>query len=233
VDTAVSNSVIDRSSDPKVKEGLWFPKLNPVYSISIRLRRWKACEKRLKPCVQDNLIHWKGTDGRRLDMGQWREENKIDPKRVFTRGQVGCYDSHRRVWQDMVDKQLPYALILEDDAGISCKPDMVNKIEKVLQDVEKYDSQWQLLYLARSKYKQPVKKKLTNCLAIPKHKSWGCFAYALSQSGAQLLLAKSGRMNHTLDSYVSMMSSRHLRTYTAWPSLFFVIPYASDTNNIK
>ena len=36
----------------------------------------------------------------------------------LTHGEVGCFLSHRNVWQAIVDRGLPSALILEDDASI-------------------------------------------------------------------------------------------------------------------
>lgn len=209
----------------------WFAQLSPIFVISIRERRWLDMARILHPLKQ-HLVHWRGTDGRTLNLEQWKRQGKIGGPRTYKRGQVGCYDSHRRVWQHIVNHKLPYALILEDDAGLTCHPAMLEKVRRVLDDVNKHDPRWELLYLARSRLRQPIVRKLTSNLAIPKYKSWGCFAYAVSQSGARKLLAHSEPMKHTLDAYVSMIGSRHLRTYTAYPSLFYVRSYRSDTANI-
>jgi len=209
----------------------WFAQLSPIFIISIRERRWLDMRRILQP-LQQHLVHWRGTDGRTINVEQWKRLGRIGGPRTYKRGQIGCYDSHRRIWQHIVDKKLPYALILEDDAGLTCHPAMLNKLSQVLDDVNKHDAHWELLYLARSRLRQPIVRKLTAHLAIPKYKSWGCFAYAVSQSGARKLLAHSQPMKHTLDAYVSMIGSRHLKTYTAHPSLFYVRSYKSDTANI-
>lgn len=215
-------------SHPNVQ---WFAQLSPIFIISIRERRWLDMKRILQP-LQQHLVHWRGTDGRTINVEQWKRLGKIGGPRTYKRGQIGCYDSHRRIWQHIVDKKLSYALILEDDAGLTCQPAMLNKLSQVLDDVNKHDAHWELLYLARSRLRQPIVRKLTAHLAIPKYKSWGCFAYAVSQSGARKLLAHSQPMKHTLDAYVSMIGSRHLKTYTAHPSLFYVRSYKSDTANI-
>lgn len=39
-------------------------------------------------------------------------------KRAISNGEIGCALSHRRVWQQIVDKNIDYALVLEDDVII-------------------------------------------------------------------------------------------------------------------
>lgn len=39
-------------------------------------------------------------------------------KRPINDGEIGCALSHRKVWQRIVDEQLPYALVLEDDVTL-------------------------------------------------------------------------------------------------------------------
>lgn len=214
---------------PLMTDG-WFTKLSPVLVISIRGRQWRLMQQRMA-AVRDHLTLIRGTNGARINKSTWIREHRLATTRL-KRGQIGCYDSHVRCWKYMIDHELPYALILEDDALIDCTTDMKNKISRVLQDVETHDPHWQLLYLARSRKRQPIKKRLTPHLAIPKYVSWGCFGYAVSLAGARILYGKSQPIRHTLDRYVSYMGEYHLRTYTAWPSLFWVTNHKSDTKHI-
>ncbi len=46
----------------------------------------------------------------------------IEQKKEPVIGEVGCAMSHRAIWQKMVDENLEYALILEDDITLS--PDL-------------------------------------------------------------------------------------------------------------
>lgn len=214
---------------PLMRDG-WFTKLSPVLVISIRGRQWRLLQQRMA-AVRDHLVLIRGTNGMKINKSEWIRERKLATSRL-KRGQVGCYDSHVRCWKYMIDHQLPYALILEDDALINCTAGMKNKISQVLRDVENHDPHWQLLYLARSRKRQPIKKRLTSHLAIPQYVSWGCFGYAVSLAGARILLGRSQPIRQTLDRYVSYMGEHHLRTYTAWPSLFWVTDHKSDTKHI-
>ena len=45
----------------------------------------------------------------------------IEYKKPVTLGEIGCAMSHRLIWQKMLDENLEYALILEDDIEISAE----------------------------------------------------------------------------------------------------------------
>lgn len=50
-----------------------------------------------------------------------RTKFSLECKRQLVPGEIGCALSHRLVWQQMVDNQIPYALILEDDIEIDSR----------------------------------------------------------------------------------------------------------------
>ena len=77
-----------------------------------------------------NIIE--GVDG--LALTEEEIQKKIDPNhqfpRQFNKGELGCYLSHYSVYKKIVDEQIPYALILEDDINISPRlPDLLKLIE--------------------------------------------------------------------------------------------------------
>lgn len=39
-------------------------------------------------------------------------------KRFLKSGEIGCFMSHYMIWKDMIENKVPYAVVLEDDAGI-------------------------------------------------------------------------------------------------------------------
>lgn len=47
--------------------------------------------------------------------GQLNKQNYMKP---LSLGEIGCYLSHRSAWQKIVDEQLDYAIILEDDCKL-------------------------------------------------------------------------------------------------------------------
>ncbi len=42
----------------------------------------------------------------------------IQKGRSATKGEIGCAESHRLIWKEMIDKDIPYALILEYDVRV-------------------------------------------------------------------------------------------------------------------
>ena len=55
--------------------------------------------------------------------------------RALKAGEVGCALSHNAVYKKISDEQIPYALILEDDAILSDDlPDLLNKIEQFIKN---------------------------------------------------------------------------------------------------
>ena len=47
-----------------------------------------------------------------------RDQFYLNNKRQIALGEIGCAMSHRAIWQQMVEQNLPFALILEDDINI-------------------------------------------------------------------------------------------------------------------
>ena len=59
-------------------------------------------------------------DGSKLKHNELKHHYDVDLNRrqyhsVLTLGEIGCYLSHRKVWQKIVDEHLDFALVLEDD----------------------------------------------------------------------------------------------------------------------
>jgi len=44
--------------------------------------------------------------------------NKKHYMKTMSVGEIGCYMSHRAAWQRIIDEELDYAIILEDDAEV-------------------------------------------------------------------------------------------------------------------
>ncbi len=119
----------------------------PLYVISLREDRWQSFlnrwhttlaweEKILSPHfwrIFDAPLtilteKWAATDGRQIAMGDPRlriEPYKYgrEPPHLMRRGEVGCFDSHVRIWKDIVQKNIPLALVFEDDANFSLERD--------------------------------------------------------------------------------------------------------------
>jgi glycosyl transferase family 25 len=114
----------------------------------------------------------------------------------MTRGELGCYLSHVRAWRAIVDEQLDYAVILEDDILLQ------DGIQRGLEAITNIQQPWDLIKLAES----PVKRKAVHQIPVDdfslitynKVPSRTC-AQVVSFSGAKKLLARSININRPID----------------------------------
>ena len=130
------------------------------------------------------------------EMGFDTEKDWRDPilRRVLTRGEIGCFLSHYKIWQLVASGDEPYA-IFEDD--VTCfRP--VSEVEHLLGDHE-------LLYLVHSEQKEGGVKVLDKDLVKPCYPYW-LAAYILSPEGARKLIETDIHQNIIpCDEYVPRM----------------------------
>lgn len=126
--------------------------------------------------------------------------------RFVTRGIVGCYLSHRRLWEAVSASDEPYQIIFEDDVTIT--PDFWEKLHVVLQELEENEetsnNNWDVLMLGAIGCVHPegrhglnrvfsvfaggtrTRRKLTDHIHVPR-RPMGTHAYILTKKGAHKL----------------------------------------------
>lgn len=213
-----------------VTDAPWPELFQICYVITIREYRWERCKQRLAS-IYHTLQKWDGTVGLTINRKRWIERG-ILRNETLRRGQLGCYDSHRRIWKNIIDKQIPYAVVLEDDVDL--QPKRHNKIiGEAIQQLQSIDPTWEFLYLSRSVYLLNNKRQFTSHIVRPAE-SYGCFAYCVSLKGAQKLWDRSYPIREALDLYVSRQITEGIvNGYAIWPNLFFVTTMNSDTATIR
>ncbi|WP_416306871.1 glycosyltransferase family 25 protein [Neptunicella sp. SCSIO 80796] len=111
-------------------------------------------------------------------------------------GEIGCYLSHRKAWQKIVDEQLSFAVILEDDFSLT------GDLAKAIDIAKKTHRNWDYIKLAghrRSRY--PIhSQSIADMQLVTYNKlpSQTC-AQLVSFSGAKKLLAKSEQFGRPVD----------------------------------
>jgi len=119
-------------------------------------------------------------------------------------GQRACGQSHINVWRHMVSNDLPYALILEDDAMFDL--DWRSKLPSL-----DMDDKWDLFMLNAS---EPIIQYNHWSLAIEQYLTG---AYIISLSGAKHLLDSFAGCYGSSDWMTSRLQSRgHSYTYFPW-----------------
>lgn len=96
----------------------------PVFVITIRDDRWTAFQQRWG-CEDPDfpLNKWEGTNGENLNINQLKQEGKISHHNTLFRGEIGCFDSHYRVWLHMSENSISTAIIFEDDVDVNIARD--------------------------------------------------------------------------------------------------------------
>ena len=113
-------------------------------------------------------------------------------------GEIGCYLSHRKAWQKIVDEQLDYGIVLEDD--ISLDGDLKGAIESI----DGLGFNWD--YIKLSRYENKIGKVVKQFplgafeLVVYAKAMTGCGSQAVSYEGAKKLLKNSEQFGRPVDS---------------------------------
>lgn len=129
-------------------------------------------------------------------------------------GEVGCYLSHRKAWQRIIDQQLDFAIILEDDFIIN------GDLPGAIEQISKLTTPWDYIKLAEHQRKrsaiasQPLGDfTLVNYRKVPARTC----AQAVSLSGAKKLLAHSQPFKRPVDIDLQHWWEKSLHLYGLTP----------------
>lgn len=110
-------------------------------------------------------------------------------------GAVGCAWSHWRIASEIVNRGMPYGIIAEDDAVLTCSR---REVEDALRDLP---PSFDLAVMHRSSWEQPVEDRtghtrLWRRVRIPSH---GTQFFALSNNGARRLISEMLPISNHID----------------------------------
>lgn len=173
------------------------------------------------------------------------EEPSISEKLVLNKfkkirpGEIGCFISHIRIYHEMINRDIPYAFIMEDDA-IFCN-DFINKFNSVQEELPKDTD---LLYIGGRFVPNFITR---NCSRISnnivKHNNthnWNrpdmdrtTHAYIISKAMAQIFINEfygSSNIMVPIDSWIIDVSLKHsIPIYNSQPLLCFS-PLVGDSD---
>ena len=174
---------------------------NIVINLESRTDRLAAFSKNNKDKIIGAELYV-AVDGSKLtyaslkEMGFDTDKNWRDPilGRILTRGEIGCFLSHYKVWQLVAEGDEPVA-VFEDD--VTCLSPL-SEVEHLLGDHE-------LMYLVHSEQKQDGVKGMGKDLVKPCYPYW-LAAYILTPGGARKLVGTDIHQNIIpCDEYVPRM----------------------------
>lgn len=167
----------------------------PVYVINLdrSIERLKHASQQLQG-VGIDFTRIVAVDGRKLSDNDINsvydaQQNRERFYAPLTRGEIACYMSHRKAWQQLLDSDAEAAVIVEDDIIVS------SDFAQLSTAIASLPGDWDLLKLA-----QPFKPKQSNKLAdlgtftLVDYRTdkppMGACGYVISRSGATKLLAR-------------------------------------------
>lgn len=196
----------------------------PIYIISLKDHNHKREKiiKQIKNLGQDNYEIIDAFDGRGMNFPQF--PNYMRSLRLSLYGkdligpEFGCFLSHKKIYQKMVNEKVPYALVLEDDAKLN--ENFFQILEILLNKYPEFDL---VRFLGKYKIeKKPKRKilKLSSFNLIRLHGSpGGTYAYVISQSGAKKMLSKMNKIYTAIDTLIGLQFITGIDILTVDPKI--------------
>jgi glycosyl transferase family 25 len=146
---------------------------------------------------------FRATDGRNLSNAERGNVDDIKRRRYsrypLTSNEIACGLSHVRAMQQMLDKNLPMAAILEDDAVLA---DDFAEVLKALESNADFDFVFLQTPTKRGKKRAflPLKKiTAQNVLGRVKYMNMRATGYVVSRKGAEKFLSQAQPFVHAID----------------------------------
>nr|XP_027326948.2 inactive glycosyltransferase 25 family member 3 [Anas platyrhynchos] len=163
--------------------------------------------------------------------------------RTLTKGEVGCFLSHYSIWKEIVSRGLERSVVFEDDVRFEVS--FPARLRRLMEELEGAQQDWDLIYLGRKQVNAEDEAPVEGVrnLVVAGYSYW-TLAYAISQRGAQKLLAAEplSKMlpvdeflpimydKHPNEDYKRHFSPRDLLVFSAHPLLVYPTHYAGDSN---
>lgn len=200
----------------------------PIYVITINPARFSKFQKR-STAISSMVHRWNGTNGSQINRKTFHKETNAS----LRRGEIGCYDSHVRLWRHMVDHNIPLMMICEDDANINGNERQTNIITRALNELK--TMKWDLAFIS---WDRPGASGAPNRSSMFKRQWTFCqlFSYLINIDTAKFLLnsIQSKRYMVPVDVMLfNLHKANKLKNVVLFPSLSVPIPEISDTVRIR
>lgn len=212
---------------PRILE--WPEEMDRIFVISMRPKRWQGLQARMGKWAT-KMVMFNATNGHQLSKQDWINRGIVVKGSNLSRGQIGCYDSHVRIWKHIIRNNILSALILEDDANIRYTQGMEEQLKEFFGQLKTNNVQYDMIFIGRGNHNKF--KTILPGVVRPKT-CQGLFAYVLTLSGAQKLLEKSYPYKLPVDVLAERLcDSGEITAVAMEPRLCHVVPVISDTAGI-
>ena len=143
--------------------------------------------------------------------------NQKNYRRPLGLGEIGCYISHIKVWQTIVDQKISCALILEDDIQLG------DNFKSIAEHLSAYSNDFDMikLYVRKLKPKIIASTPITNKhhLCVLKKIPISTPAQLVSYSGAKKLISNFSKFGRPVDVDIQHWWEADLKILSTFPSV--------------
>ncbi len=150
--------------------------------------------------------------------------------KLLNDGEIGCYMSHMRCWEKIVNDDLDFALVLEDDAILT--DDMPKYLEKLADSFQEWDY---IKFSHGRKQKEDVASvdigdglTLGQCIKLPSTTT----GQLVSKQGAKKLLQHALPIARPIDMDIQYWYEKSLRCFVARPFPVLNGDFGSEINKV-
>ena len=180
-------------------------------------------------------------DGKKLSQQELNEKTTFFSRMFSTRSIIGCFLSHNKVWQTIVNSGDNYAIIMEDDCEL--QPNFQEDLTNTLNELNNIDPEWDWIYLGccgrckadenytfmqsfltifsnkLSKNKEKIQNSKYNF--VPEAPN-GLHCYIISNKCAKKLLLLMDKVNHHVDiEFLRIAKENDLNVYASKKQLAY------------
>lgn len=158
--------------------------------------------------LSENFARWPGVDAAEISAeampnylpGEKRPRTDGHLRWRLSKAEVAIFESHRRIWQQVVDARLPHAIILEDDVKLSSTvPGIIEKLGRHASGVDVVKMDWIRRF---RRFGPPAADFDVEIRPIVEQRLNSAAAYLVSNRGARKLLDWSSPYSDLVDAFI-------------------------------
>ncbi|XP_078285634.1 procollagen galactosyltransferase 1-like [Rhinoraja longicauda] len=167
--------------------------------------------------------------------------------RPLTKGELGCFLSHYKVWKEIVERGLKKSVVFEDDLRFEIF--FKRRLMYLMKETEKAKLDWDLIYIGRKRMQVDHPESIVPGVRnlVEADYSYWTLAYALSLQGAKKLIdAKPFNKMLPVDEFLPVMYNKHpvpkymdhfekrdLKAFSVEPLLIFPTHYTGEAGYVS
>ena len=130
--------------------------------------------------------------------------------------EVATFQSHRKCWQEILDRDLEAALIIEDDVDIN-DGNFTAAVKLAMEEIKMGDL-IRFPFKPREKPRNKSVKRDNISIFEPNLIGLGMQAQIVTYDAAKQLLEKTERFDRPVDVYIQLRWEHKVRVLTLWPN---------------